>query len=212
MERELEKCNAQIAALFKAHPYVTNGYVSSLFEMESKILTDKMKVSLSRMVMEELPTAYSASLIPVAGNSTGHFDQAVKGKGKILVVIKAQGNQYVFGAFVEDIFGSPEGWITGHTHNFLFSLGTGGIQVKLHHSSANQDGVYISDCGLHMGDRQNNSELVAFCSYSTDLPRIYAKYAPESDVLPANTSISGPRGSFIPQVIEVFAIDCRESH
>ena len=63
------------------------------------------------------------------------FDKAVKGIGPTLIIIKATTN-FVFGAFVQDTFGSGESWIKGSDQTFLFTFGaiTDMRPIKLLHN------------------------------------------------------------------------------
>jgi len=135
------------------------------------------------------------------------FDNATKGKGMILTLIKSTEN-HVFGCFIEDIFGSAGAWIVGSAENFIFSLGNiTGSPAKLLNSRNGTQGIHIpGSCGLHAG----NGDLVAFCSsHSCGVPATYTTWAP--GFTPATLSagfLCGTPGNpkYTPLIMEVYQV------
>ena len=143
-----------------------------------------------------------------SGSSAHLFDAAVRNKSNVLTVIKASTN-YVFGCFVADTYGQPGGWIVGNVDNFIFGLGcrdnSGGAPtpIKLVKSGSNS-GVYISSCGVYMG---NDQTLIAFCSsHSTAKSSIYLPDAAYASVPYTATTLAGVAGNYTPLAMEVYHI------
>ncbi len=89
------------------------------------------------------------------------FDNAVRGKSKVLTIMQST-EGHVFGGYFEDTFGSPGSFIPGSPNNYIFALGNKtGQPIKLFRTTGNS--IHIASCGLHMGD---NNDLKAFCGSS----------------------------------------------
>jgi len=125
------------------------------------------------------------------------FDQAVKGLGPTLIVIKST-TDYVFGAYVQDTWGQGGSWIEGSKDTFLFTFGNNSTPVKLLHCGKG-NGIHISSCGVHLG-----TDLIAFCSHSCT-PQVYTKVAPGYSAVVSNKLLAGSQ-SWTPLLMEVFAI------
>jgi hypothetical protein len=139
------------------------------------------------------------------GASSTDFDRKVKGKGNIMVIIKAS-THFVFGAFVADKWGSGGGWISGSEKNFVFTLGDvrqDPKPLKLA-KQLNTQSVHISSCGFHVG---SSGALVAFCSSTTNFPNGDFKPAPGfEDVIVSATTVAGVGGTYSPLAIEVYQV------
>jgi hypothetical protein len=140
------------------------------------------------------------------GARAAFFNNATKGKGMILTLIKCTEN-HVFGCFIEDTFGSAGGCIVGSAENFIFSLGNiTGSPAKLLNSRNSTQGIHIASCGLHAG----NGDLVAFCSsHSCGVPATYTTWAP--GFTPATLSagfLCGTPGNpnYTPLIMEVYQV------
>ena len=132
----------------------------------------------------------------VSGQTAATFDAAVKGKSRILIVIQSMDN-YVFGAFVADTFGTPGGWISGSRETFLFTLRNNNEPVKLIYSGQGNSGHFES-CGLHLGD------LTAFCDHSCGNPTSYILAPGYQATL--NSSLLAGSSSYTPARMEVFEV------
>jgi hypothetical protein len=99
------------------------------------------------------------------GTSAQQFDASVKGKGPTLIIMKAN-TDFIFGAYIIDVWGSSNGWIPGNKGNFIFSFGKNHTPVKLNNLGIG-NGIHIKNCGLDMSD------LTAFCSFSCTKPTLY---------------------------------------
>ena len=139
------------------------------------------------------------------GTTADVFDNATKGKGMILTLIKSTEN-HVFGCFIEDTFGSAGAWVVGSAENFIFSLGNiTGKPAKLLNSRNGTKGIHITSCGLHAG----NGDLVACCSHSCGVPATYTTWAP--GFTPATLSagfLCGTPGHayYTPLIMEVYQV------
>lgn len=109
----------------------------------------------------------------------------MKGKGPTLIIIDA-GN-YVFGAYVVDVWGQYDGWIKGDNENFLFTFGDDNTPVKLHSNRSNVD-VHIESCGCHLGQ---NNDLNAFCDNKCGVPTAFTVFAEGYKGTLSNTLIAG---------------------
>jgi len=132
------------------------------------------------------------------------FDQAVKGIGPTLIVIKSN-NNYVFGAYVQDVWGSGSGWIPGSQNTFLFTFGniTSPKPVKLLHKGQG-NGIHISGCGMHLGD---GDDLIAFCGHSCATPTVYTKVAPGYNAVSVDEKCLAGANTYTPVLMEVFAVE-----
>ncbi len=163
--------------------------------LDNKMLYDILPMLPVRLRSVSLTLLYDSK----SGLSAAPFDAAVKNKSNVLTVIKASTN-YVFGCFVADTYGQSGGWIVGNVDNFIFGLGcrdnSGGAPtpIKLVKSGSNS-GVYISSCGVYMG---NDGALIAFCSHSTAKSSIYHPDAAYASVPYTATTLAGVSGSYTP--------------
>jgi len=121
-----------------------------------------------------------------------------------LTIIKSS-TGHVFGAYVEDTFGSSLGWIDGSPNNFLFSLKAIAPQqvVKLKRSTVGW-GVHIGICGLHMGSESLQS-LIAFCSHHRTANDPAYELAPGYEAVGSKT-LHGRFGNYTPVFMEVFGL------
>ena len=174
----------------------------------SAILTDE---SLVRKLAGNFDPARNVTLSLLVNNDKGHtaaiFDAAVKGRSKVLILIKSTLG-HVFGGYVADSFGgTPTGWQKGSDANFLFAMGniTRNPLKLLSDSSEN----HLSSCGLHLG----RGDLVAFCSH-TCIPSKdngYTKMETGFNALSAEITsgaLCGTPGveTYTPSCMEVYAI------
>lgn len=173
----------------------------SLPLMPSKIITTTEQLKALQKVLNPQHKRWRLLLdSSIGGSTTSAFDGAVKGKCKILIVLKSTTN-FIFGAFVNDTFGQSGGWVTGSRETFLWTLGNNNTPVKLIFSGNGQSGHFTS-CGLHLGDSQN--ELVAFCSNSVVAPRAYV-LAPGFNAVVSDTLLAGAN-SYTLALGEVFEL------
>jgi len=171
---------------------------SPIQTISSDILDINMESSLLAMLppgIQQFRLVHDSS----KGISANDFDRAVKGVGPTLIIIKSTTN-YVFGAYVHDTWGQPDGWIEGSKETFLFTFGNNSSQVpvKLLHNGGN--GIYISRCGMHLG-----TDLVAFCTTHACSPQVYTKVAPGYNAVVDNKLLAGAPG-YTPLQMEVFAV------
>jgi hypothetical protein len=187
----------------------------------SKILSEGMLETITRMIDDSLLRSKTGVLTllhtSAAGQDASTFDQKVKNKELVLIVIKAT-TGFVFGGFVADQFGSSGSWIAGSPFNFIYTLGnsnlytpqSGGnkqkpIVAKFAKNPTATQGIHITSCGLHMG---SSGALVAFCSHSTVFPNADYTLANgfESVVVDGNT-VAGCSSSFTPEFMEVYQVE-----
>jgi len=166
----------------------------------SQILDVEMTRTLALMIGG--PRTARLLLDSNSGTAPTVFDNAVSGQGPFLTIIKST-TGHVFGAYVEDTFGTAGGWIAGSPNNFLFSLKAIAPQqvVKLNRSTTGQ-GIHIKCCGLHMGNGTN--ALVAFCSHQTVNDPAF-NLAPGYEAVGSKT-LHGQFGAYTPVLMEVFAL------
>jgi hypothetical protein len=133
-------------------------------DLKSKILDNGHCCLLAEMLPD---FTKSFKLIHNFSNGTVscQFDASVKGKGPTLIIIKAN-TDFIFGAYIIDVWGSAGGWISGNKGNFIFSFGKNHTPVKLN-NLCKGNGIHISRCGLHLTD------LTAFCSFECEYPTQY---------------------------------------
>jgi hypothetical protein len=188
----------------------------------SKILSEGMLETITRMIDDSLLRSKTGVLTllhtSASGQDASSFDQKVKNKELVLIVIKAT-TGFVFGGFVADQFGSSGSWISGSPFNFIYTLGnsnlynqgSGGgnkqkpVVAKFSKNPAASQGIHITSCGLHMG---SSGALVAFCSHSTVFPNSDYTLAPgfEGVVVDGNT-VAGCTSSFTPEFMEVYQVE-----
>lgn len=192
--------NLQMMKLFQSDS-VVNALPGKL-SISSKILTKEMERNLYLMLPRK-KEIWKFKLIHDSsqGITTTHFDQVVKGLSPTLIIIRSTSN-YVFGAYIEDVWGSPGGWIKGSEQNFLFTFGSlDAIKpIKLNHNGIG-NGIHISSCGLHLG-----SDLIAFCSHSCT-PSVYTKIAPGYPNVTINDRLLAGANAWTPSLMEVFKVD-----
>jgi hypothetical protein len=176
----------------------------------SGILDAAMQVTLAQMLPQFGPSAERPTLhllcTSAQGTGVAVFDNATKGKNRILTVIKSTAN-HVFGAYIEDTFGQGGAWIPGSKENFLFALGNiTGTPAKLMNSGVGNS-VHITSCGLHCG---NSGDLVAFCnSHSCANPATYKTWAPGFTAVPLSAGfLCGTSGNanYTPLLMEVYQV------
>lgn len=184
------------------------------FKIDSKILKDKMKKELYKMIPKDkrqsvLQLVYD-NAISIRNNQDifsdnenydlPSFDRNVKGKGPFLVILKNTDN-FIFGAYVADTLREEGEWIPGSQETFLFSFGnetTQNYTIKLLHNGFG-NGIYITiGCGLHLSD-----DLVTFCSNSCS-PNVYTKIADGYPNLPITNSLLAGNENWTPSLFEVF--------
>jgi hypothetical protein len=112
-----------------------------------------------------------------AANQTKTFDSAVKGIGRVIVLIRSTAG-HIFGCYVRGVFGTAGGARQVDDPALLFALGNlTGAPVKLK-AAPGAGHVNLGSCGLHLGPQSGN-ELVAFCgSNNTYTPLVFT--APQS--------------------------------
>ena len=133
------------------------------------------------------------------GLTANQFDNAVKNKGPTLIIIKNTIG-YVFGAYIDDVWGNGNGWIRGSLKTFLFTFGSDGNHpLKLLHNGG-QQGIHISSCGVHL-----SSDLVTFCSNSCS-PSTYTKISDGYENVQITTNTLAGSQNWTPSYIEVFHI------
>jgi len=184
----------------------------------SKILTEEMLEPISRMIDEGIMRSKTGNLTllhtSAQGQDASSFDNKVRGKENILIVIKAT-TGWVFGGFVADQFGSSGSWISGSDLNFVWTLGNsnlkkqGGKQkpvvAKFSKTPTATQGIHITSCGLHMG---SSGALVAFCSHSTVFPNSDYQLAPGYESVSVDSStVAGCASSFTPEFMEVYQVE-----
>lgn len=164
----------------------------------SKIVNVDMWFKLGMMLPAQCRE--HVSMVVEGARSPQWFDAVVKGKRNVLIVIQDD-RQQVFGGFCEDRLGRAGGWIVGSKNNFLFTLGKNGLGPWS--KICSRDGVknvHVSGCGLHFGNGAN--QLVAYDEwFFNPCKPAYTDVHPDFD--PVDMS-SCPRGSFLPQLVEVY--------
>jgi len=172
----------------------------STFVIESKILTDPMKVNLKKMLDPNLINWRLILDSTVSGQSAKVFDSAVKNKSRILVVIQSTSG-FVFGAYIADTFGVPGSWVKGSTDTFLWTLRNNNSPVKLITTGNCNSTGHFTDCGLHLGNQTD--ELVAFCSHTCTTPSAFNTLAPGYNATVDANLLAGS-SNWTPQRMEVF--------
>ena len=187
--------NLQMMKLFQNNTVVNT---LSNISISSKILTKEMEKHLCLMLPTKRLLKFKLIHDSSKGMAASQFDPAVKGVSPTLIIIKSSTN-YVFGAFVEDVWGTPGGWIQGSNENFLFTFGNLNVisPIKLLHKGSG-DGIHISSCGMHL-----SSDLVAFCSHSCS-PSVYTKLAPGYPPVEINGNLVAGATNWTPSFMEVF--------
>jgi hypothetical protein len=137
------------------------------------------------------------------GTTAARFDSAVKGQGAFLVVVREKSNQWVFGAFCAEEFGSKSGWHAS-PGAFLFTLGNvSGSPVKLV-QSRQQIAVHFGSCGCHFC---NTSQFVTFCSNSCGTGTFDTIAPGYAQAAINNATLNGvANAQHVPDHIEVFAV------
>eukprot|EP01126_Amoeba_proteus_P007259 TRINITY_DN12598_c0_g1_i1.p1 TRINITY_DN12598_c0_g1~~TRINITY_DN12598_c0_g1_i1.p1 ORF type:complete len:351 (-),score=44.77 TRINITY_DN12598_c0_g1_i1:166-1143(-) len=182
-------------------PSLVEYFNTTTLQVESHILTtEEQKDYVYKMLKPDL---YKWRLLidsAVHGSSASVFDNAVRGKSKILVVIHAT-NGYIFGAYVNDRFGTG-GWVPGSTDTFLWSLQDNNNPLKLTYNGSGVSG-HFGSCGLHLGASSN--DLSAFCSNSCGNPTAFRHLAPGYDVSKkVDCNLLAGTSSWTPSRMEVF--------
>ena len=188
--------NLQIIKLFQ------NDSVVHALPNFSKILTKEMEKHLGLMLPDKKFWKFKLIHDSSKGTTASDFDKAVKGLSPTLIIIKST-NDYVFGAYVQDTWGSSQGWIIGNEKNFLFTFGPSNAisPIKLNHNGITKEGIHIQSCGLHLG-----SDLIAFCSYSCT-PSAYTKIAPGYPNVPINEKLLAGTQNWTHSFMEVFTLE-----
>mmetsp|Transcript_33520 Transcript_33520/g.48616 ORF Transcript_33520/g.48616 Transcript_33520/m.48616 type:complete len:347 (+) Transcript_33520:28-1068(+) len=208
-DNELKKEIAREAKYYSLTQLVeilTGGEIIFLDGSSSSILDSAMKETLVKM-FDSNKGHLNLKLLCTSAQGIGVavFDNATKGKGRILTLIKSNAN-HVFGCFIEDIFGQQGAWIPGSTENFLFALGNfTGSPAKLF-NSGNGNSIHITSCGLHAGQ---SGDLVAFCSHSCAAPTTYTRWAPGYTPVTLSAGfLCGTPGNptYTPLIMEVFQV------
>jgi hypothetical protein len=170
---------------------------------QSAILSAEMLKNISRMMPQGTDRRTLTLIHDLArGQTAGEFDAAVKTKSHVLTVIKCTKN-HVFGCYFEDTFGTGGGWIPGSANNFLFSLGTDGSGSGCRWKrGSNREGIHITSCGLHLG--QKNPNLVAFCSWTFDTDGAAGDYEADGEHCKFGTPPYTESGDFTPATAEVY--------
>jgi len=175
-------------------------YFKRMLNINSTILTEPMKESLSGLLTPELASWRLILDSTVSGQSATVFDGAVRGKSRILVVIQSTSG-YVFGAYVADTFGTGSTWMIGNKDTFLWTLQNYNTPIKLVTSGTVVSGHFLN-CGLHLGNSTN--ELVAFCSHSCAKPSSFT-LAPGYNATVDDKLLAGAN-NWTPQRMEVFEL------
>jgi len=166
----------------------------------SLILDDTTCIQLGAMFGKGR-VSFTQLITSASGTHATVFDNAVRNHGNVLTLIRSS-NNYVFGGFFVDIFGSGGSWRPGNPENFLFSLT--GSPFKLLKSTNTNHGIHISSCGLHLG----HGDLVAFCSHSCT-PNDYRTFAPgyqPIDLQPGTLCGTPGYQNYVPSLMEVYEV------
>jgi hypothetical protein len=195
MEVRVQDLNKHISRLFEFEGVRNENWCTS--KLESKILNKEMQ----RLLFKMLPKGnfkFTQIHDSTKGIAASQFDIAVKGKGPTLIIIKNNLN-FIFGAYVHDIWGASGSWIQGSLETFLFTFGNSNNTkpLKLLHNGG-VNGIHITSCGIHL-----SGDLVAFCSHSCT-PTIYTKIAPGYDNVSLSTSTLAGANTWTISYAEVF--------
>ena len=138
------------------------------------------------------------------GFGSGNFDNLVRGKSKTLILIMSK-KGFIFGAYIEDEWGQPGGWIVGSRNNFLFTFGSkeNFRPIKLL-SKENTLSIHITSCGAHFGE--SGGDLNAFCSHSCGTPSAYTIIAPGYPSVSIDSNLLAGESNYSPELIEVFQV------
>jgi len=197
IQEQMTRTNEEIRTLLREEG-VNGGFKGNL---KSTILDKTNEKNLYKMLGKKARATYTLIHTSDSGMGAGTFDSAVTGKGPFLVIIKAT-NNYVFGAYVQDTFGSSlgTGWKPGSQETFLFTFGTDGTRpIKLLHKGSG-DGIHISSCGLHL-----STDLVTFCSNSCS-PSVYTVVAPGYPSVTVDSNLLAGASYFTQSYIEVWSV------
>jgi hypothetical protein len=200
VRERVSSINSSIEQL-SAMPMVSFGLMNKF--VGGTILDDKMQTTLSNLFRTKpgklfVFLASSANI----GTATTAFDNAVRGKGPFVVIIRAT-TGHVFGAYIPEEFSAKSGHQLCSPDLFLFSLGnlTGTPHKFL--PIAGVSTMHFGSCGLHI-----NGELVCFCSHSCgDLTGRWTAAPGYPAAFSAGTLCGTPgTANFTPQLMEIYTL------
>jgi len=120
-----------------------------------------------------------------------------------LTLVREKNTKYVFGAFVQDTYVQGRGWVVGHPHTFVFTLGNiTGKPAKLVAATGTGLDTWHDGCGLHL-----SNDLIAFCDTNLTVPTRFKQFARGYDGVLGRSLLSGVwDGKYTPDLMEVFAV------
>eukprot|EP01106_Pelomyxa_sp_JSP_P008779 TRINITY_DN24280_c0_g1_i1.p1 TRINITY_DN24280_c0_g1~~TRINITY_DN24280_c0_g1_i1.p1 ORF type:complete len:246 (-),score=77.20 TRINITY_DN24280_c0_g1_i1:251-988(-) len=210
-------CRAILTGANLSAANLSGSDLTGVVVMDSQVLTGDLQGKLLAMLppMHTFRPQFKFKKVltsATSGTSASAFDSAMKGVGPFVIAIRNSSN-YVFGAYVADVFGVPGYWIQGSRETFLFSFGNTTtttnpppLPIKLLHNG-NSCGIHITSCGLHLGDRSSAEDLKAFCGGGTcGTPKTYTiAAAGYAQVAPNESTLAGS-SNWTPTLMEVFAL------
>jgi hypothetical protein len=202
---QLEEVRERLASINSSIDQLSSMTMVS-FESRNKfsggtILDDKMQTTLSKLFERAQRFAFLASSANI-GTAAVAFDNAVRGKGPFVVIIRATSG-HVFGVYVPEEFSSKTGHQQCSADLFLFALGNlTGTPLKFI-PMAGVSTMHYGSCGLHIGQ---HNELVCFCSHQCgDLTGRW-NAAPGYPANFSSGTLCGTPGTaaFNPQLMEIY--------
>jgi hypothetical protein len=216
----VKKCDFQISirlrgVQIKGSPFTKVVFATVYFNKPSLILTDVLASRLAGMLPTDRRTlTHLGTCHDKTAFTPQYFWKLVKGKGKIVVVVRNTAG-HVFGGFVEDVFTpidkktEDEMWISGHVSNFVFTLGGDSrAPTKLIKSDSGQvKGLFMGSMAAFLMGKKGCHDLRVesdkddrfYCS-----PTVYTAAAPGyPDVKVNDTLLAGSR-EWEPKIIEVW--------